>query len=182
MSPDIVSRPGLVVRRRKISERPTFDENRLSPVLYLPLFFPPIASSPVLVPTAHDPDAASLSLHKALHHFKAYSADCAARQYSEAFNWDQLVLPVHEERDWYSLLLYWYGIPDQDTGMNLATCIWQSRKHAIAANSQPFNIQAMRLAAQSYEVYTLERYVLRKVAGSTDVTVESFTGTLVGWR
>lgn len=65
--------------------------------------------------------------------------------------------------------------------MNLATCIWQSRKHAIAANSQPLHIKAMRLAADSYEVYNLERHVLRKVAGSTFVTVEPYTGGDVGW-
>ncbi|TFY78482.1 hypothetical protein EWM64_g5532, partial [Hericium alpestre] len=31
------------------------------------------------------------------------------------------------------LIMYWYGIPDAETGLNLATCIWQSRAHAIAA-------------------------------------------------
>lgn len=65
--------------------------------------------------------------------------------------------------------------------MNLATCIWQSRKHAIAANSRPHHITAMKLAAESYEVYNLERHVLRKVAGSTGVAVEPFTGGDVGW-
>jgi hypothetical protein len=168
--------------------------------------------------------------------------------YGEAFNWDQLVLPEHEEREWYcvvfrskrkagsdgdrssnplhrtnpslpfiqhcttrierptrkpfttegcviprvsssetgndemtQLLLYWYGIPNQSTGMNLATCIWQSRKHATAANSGPHHVRAMKLTAASYEVYDLERHVLRKVAGSTGVTVEPFTGGDVGW-
>ncbi|KAJ3799153.1 hypothetical protein GGU11DRAFT_528141 [Lentinula aff. detonsa] len=79
------------------------------------------------------------------------------------------------------LILYWYGIPDQQTGMNLATCIWQSRKHAIAANSRPHHIRAMMLAKDSYEVYDLERYVLRKVAGETGVTVQPFVGGDVGW-
>ncbi|KAH7101495.1 hypothetical protein BKA62DRAFT_618649 [Auriculariales sp. MPI-PUGE-AT-0066] len=79
------------------------------------------------------------------------------------------------------LILYWYGIPDPATGMNLATCIWQSRKHAIAANSRPSHIQAMRLAAGSYEVYTLERHVLRKVKGEKGVTVEPFVSGEVGW-
>ncbi|KAH7875346.1 uncharacterized protein C8R40DRAFT_1170440 [Lentinula edodes] len=96
------------------------------------------------------------------------------------------------------LILYWYGIPNQQTGMNLATCIWQSRKHAIAgaanfpillhdlmhtfaANSRPHHIRAMMLAKDSYEVYDLERYVLRKVAGVTGVTVQPFVAGEVGW-
>jgi hypothetical protein len=77
--------------------------------------------------------------------------------------------------------MYWYGIPDKQTGMNLATCIWQSRKHAIAANSRPHHIRAMRLAAESYEVYDLERHVLRKRKGETSVQIEPFTGGEVGW-
>lgn len=65
--------------------------------------------------------------------------------------------------------------------MNLASCIWQSRKHAIAANSRPHHMQAMKLAADSYEVYELERHVLRKSAGETGVTIHPFTGGDVGW-
>ncbi|RDB16959.1 hypothetical protein Hypma_002588 [Hypsizygus marmoreus] len=79
------------------------------------------------------------------------------------------------------LILYWYGIPDQTTGMNLATCIWQSRKHAVAANSGPHHIKAMRLAVVSYEVYSLERHVLRKEKGRTGVTIEPYNGGEVGW-
>jgi hypothetical protein len=65
--------------------------------------------------------------------------------------------------------------------MNLATCIWQSRKHAIAANSKPYHIQAMKLAKASFERYDLERHVLRKVKGETVVRVEEWTGGEVGW-
>lgn len=40
----------------------------------------------------------------------------------------------------------------------------------------------MRLAAVSYEVYRLERYVLRKNKGETGITVEPFNGVgEVGW-
>jgi hypothetical protein len=77
--------------------------------------------------------------------------------------------------------MYWYGIPNSQTGMNLATCVWQSRKHAIAANSRPYHIQAMKLAAASFEVYDLERHILRKAKGQKGVTVELFTGGDVGW-
>ncbi|KAG2043417.1 hypothetical protein BDR03DRAFT_941337 [Suillus americanus] len=79
------------------------------------------------------------------------------------------------------LIMYWYGVPDPETGMNLATCIWQSRKHAVAANSRPHHIRAMTLAAASYEIYTLERYKLRKLRGERGVTIEPFDGTEVGW-
>jgi hypothetical protein len=76
--------------------------------------------------------------------------------------------------------MYWYGVPDPETGMNLATCIWRSRKLAIAASSRPRHIEATRLT-DLYEAYELERYVLRKSAGQTGVTIEPFTGGDVGW-
>ncbi|EIW83026.1 hypothetical protein CONPUDRAFT_101544 [Coniophora puteana RWD-64-598 SS2] len=79
------------------------------------------------------------------------------------------------------LILYWYGVPHAETGMNLATCIWQSRKHARAANSRPHHIRAMRLAANSYEVYQLERYKLTKAKGTRHLAVEPFDGEEVGW-
>lgn len=77
--------------------------------------------------------------------------------------------------------MYWYGIPHPETGMNMATCIWQSRRHAIAANSRPHHIRAMKLAAESYEIYTLERYRLSKCKGDRKVAVESYTSGEVGW-
>lgn len=79
------------------------------------------------------------------------------------------------------LIMYWYGIPNPATGMNLATCIWQSRKHAIAANSRPHHVRAMKLAAASFEVYCLERHRLTKVKGQKGVQVEPFNGGDVGW-
>ncbi|SRR5260221_12261883 len=69
------------------------------------------------------------------------------------------------------LIMYWYGIPNPETGLNLATCVWQSRAHAIAATSRPSHIHAMRLAATSYEAYELERWTLRKTAGSRRLEV-----------
>lgn len=77
--------------------------------------------------------------------------------------------------------MYWYGIPDPHTGMNLATCIWQSRRHAITANSQPHHVKAMRLAAASFEIYELERHTLRKLKGDSGITIEPFLGGDVGW-
>ena len=76
--------------------------------------------------------------------------------------------------------MYWYGAPDNE-GNNLATCIWQSRRHAIAANSRPSHIIAARLAVESFETWNLERHVIRKVKGETGITVEPYTGGDVGW-
>jgi len=78
------------------------------------------------------------------------------------------------------LLLYWYGVPDVETGMNLATCIWQSRKHASAANTRPHHRKAVELAARSYEVYSLERHRLVKLRGESSVFVIPYLGGDVG--
>lgn len=77
--------------------------------------------------------------------------------------------------------MYWYGVPDPSTGLNLATCIWQSRAHAAAANARPHHIRAMRLAEGAYAEYTLERHVLRKRKGEVGVRIEVYEGGDVGW-
>jgi hypothetical protein len=74
------------------------------------------------------------------------------------------------------LIMYWYGIPNPETGLNLATCVWQSRAHAIAAHSRPHHIRAMRLAVSSYDTYELERWTLRKTAGSRRLEVLPYDG------
>ncbi|KAH9083427.1 hypothetical protein EDB83DRAFT_2502485 [Lactarius deliciosus] len=136
-----------------------------------------------------DINPASLSLHRALHNFYPLTDDYAATTYAEAFNWGELELPEEDEHDWYcvafrsirkpdsetlyeadrlaheeaikngGLIMYWYGSPDPETGLNLATCVWQSRADAVAANSRPHHIRAMRQAASG-------RWTLRKIAGS----------------
>lgn len=77
--------------------------------------------------------------------------------------------------------MYWFGKPHRETRMNMATCIWQSRKHAVAANSRPHHIRAMKLASKFYEVYGLERYCLQKHKGETGIVVKAYTGGEVGW-
>ena len=79
------------------------------------------------------------------------------------------------------LIMYWYGVPDPETGLNLATCIWQSRAHAIAANSRPKHAQAAKLAKSSFSVYQLERYVLRKVKGVKELEISEYVSGEVGW-
>ncbi|THH27843.1 hypothetical protein EUX98_g6335 [Antrodiella citrinella] len=152
-----------------------------------------------------DIDPVSLALHKALHHFQPVTPEYSATPYEDAFNWSELHLPEDSEREWYcvvfrskplyeadrkaheeavqngGLILYWYGIPHPKTGLNLATCIWQSRQHAIAANSRPHHVRAMRLAAASYERYELNRYRLSKVKGETTLRITPFDSGDVGW-
>lgn len=78
------------------------------------------------------------------------------------------------------LILYWYGVPDS-TGLNLATCIWQSRRHAIKAISGPKHLQAMKHAQDAYEVYDLERWVLKKEKGTKGFKLHKWQGGEVGW-
>ncbi|KAI0645538.1 hypothetical protein C8Q79DRAFT_1010482 [Trametes meyenii] len=209
---------------------PTFSRSQ-SPILYLPPLLSslppgvvhPASGAAFASPSAPPPlstesrlpsiDPASLALHRALHNFHPVTEDYANTSYAEAFNWEELKLPLEEEREWYcvvfrskrregsdggplyeadkkaheeavqngGLILYWYGTPHPKTSLNLATCIWQSRAHAAAANSRPHHIRAMRLAAASYERYELERYRLRKVKGETRLHVEPYDGGDVGW-
>ncbi|KZO95578.1 hypothetical protein CALVIDRAFT_537967 [Calocera viscosa TUFC12733] len=46
-------------------------------------------------------DPASLSLHHALHNFRPLDRQYSAKEYAEAFNWDEILLPIEEEREWY---------------------------------------------------------------------------------
>ncbi|KAG1869822.1 hypothetical protein C8R48DRAFT_653348 [Suillus tomentosus] len=221
---------GAIDTERDPHELPTFNSKSLTNPSSTVLYLPPLLSSlphdlrvllhtsleqqPMLSETRlPDIDPVSLSLHKALHHFRPVTPYYAELPYDEAFNWSELELPEDEEREWYcvafrskrlpgsdsgplydadklaheeavlsgGLIMYWYGVPDPETGMNLATCIWQSRKHAVAANSHPHHIRAMMLAASSYEVYTLERHKLRKLRGERGVTIHPFDGAEVVW-
>ena len=63
----------------------------------LSLSFPPVLTEARLP----DIDPASVSLHKALHHFKPSSPDYANIAYGQALNWSELRLPKDEEREWY---------------------------------------------------------------------------------
>lgn len=46
-------------------------------------------------------DPASLSLHRALHHFRPLTENYAETSYKGAFNWDGLRLDEELEREWY---------------------------------------------------------------------------------
>jgi hypothetical protein len=80
-------------------------DHQYSPILYLP---PLLSSLPNSKTSTHLPDIdpVSLSLHKALHHFKPVDEHYAARGYEEAFNWDEIGQMMvnadsEEEREWY---------------------------------------------------------------------------------
>ncbi|WVF71672.1 hypothetical protein IAT40_006480 [Kwoniella sp. CBS 6097] len=78
------------------------------------------------------------------------------------------------------LVMYWYGVPDH-TGLNLATCIWQSRRHAIKAISGPKHMKAMKETEGAYETYALERWVLSTSVGERGVELKKWSGGEVGW-
>ena len=108
---------------------PDFDSKAAptSPTLYLPPLLsslpkhishehPPNSKFPPLVTETRLPDIdpASLSLHKALHHFRPLTPNYASVPYSEAFNWSELVLPEDEEREWYCVVFRSKKKPDRD--------------------------------------------------------------------
>jgi len=78
------------------------------------------------------------------------------------------------------LVMYWYGVPDE-TGLNLATCIWQSRRHAVKAIGGPKHREAMKQAKDAYEVYELERWVLSKRRGQSGLALSRWQSGDVGW-
>ena len=99
---------------------PTFTSESLTKPSSTILYLPPLLSSlphdvsahpvsidrPPLVTETRLPDIdpVSLSLHKALHHFRPLSEDYAGLPYADAFNWPELDLPEDEEREWYAVV------------------------------------------------------------------------------
>ena len=75
--------------------------------------------------------------------------------------------------------MYWYGVPDEETGFNLAMHIWKSRAYAIAERLQ--HTIAKRLAPSSYETFKIGRYVLRKRLGTRNILIEPYFDGDVGW-
>ncbi|KAH8926347.1 hypothetical protein BT69DRAFT_1004510 [Atractiella rhizophila] len=71
------------------------------------------------------------------------------------------------------LLMYWYGLPNE-TGHNLATCIWQSEEQAKAARYGKEHAKAMYLTRDSYVRYDLERYLLVKEKGTRKLEVRDY--------
>jgi hypothetical protein len=118
---------------------PLFDSQSLCepqiPVLYLPPLLSALPEGlashlvlsgkpPVVTETRlPDIDPASLSLHKALHHFTPVNSDYANTPYPEAFNWKELVLPEEDEREWYCVVFRSKRRVGSDGGCSSFPCI-----------------------------------------------------------
>ncbi|BGP00101.1 hypothetical protein NBRC10513v2_004324 [Rhodotorula toruloides] len=96
---------------------------------------------------------------------------------------------AHEEAVARKILMYWLGAPfpsasEQDgapidddlVGVNLATCIWNSRQDAIVAMRGEKHREAAKLASTTYETYQLERYIIRKEKGELGISVRDWHG------
>ncbi|KAI6125782.1 hypothetical protein EV401DRAFT_2088064 [Pisolithus croceorrhizus] len=180
--------------------------NPTSATLYLPPLLCSLATvtgtGHPLVTRTHLPDIdpVSLSLHEALHYFRPLSSEYASLRHAGAFNcewyavafWSErkagsdsdalhgVERPAHEEAISNGGVHtdQQYSVPEPQTGLSLATCIWQSRRQGLVATSRPHHTRAMNLAAASYEVYNLERYRLFKA----NIQVEKFgVDVEVGW-
>jgi hypothetical protein len=115
---------------RDVHELPEFSPLKplTSPILYLPPLLsslpdgmdvprPSVENPPMTTDTRlPDIDPVSLSLHKALHHFRPLSSAYATTPYAEAFNWANLQLPEDEEREWYCVAFRSKRKPGSDSG------------------------------------------------------------------
>jgi len=110
---EVLSRSGSALVESIHHRPPTFDAEHSEPILYLPPLLSSLPATysltrfekvlrlpPVITETRlPDIDPASLSLHRALHHFRPWDAHYAEKAYSEAFNWSELELPIEEGDD-----------------------------------------------------------------------------------
>jgi hypothetical protein len=133
---------------------PTFDHKSLTapeaPVLYLPPLisslpesFPPLPvlpERPPLITETRLPhiDPASLSLHKALHRFGPLNANYSTVPYDEAFNWAELELPEHEEREWYCVVFRSKRKLGSDGGRSLIPLLFRASVISSGFSSQHY--------------------------------------------
>ncbi|KAM0789538.1 hypothetical protein ACM66B_000352 [Microbotryomycetes sp. NB124-2] len=59
-----------------------------------------------------DVDNASIALHRALHELRPLTSDYAHESYEEAFNWNELRMPLELEREWYIVAFRSTRAPD----------------------------------------------------------------------
>ena len=94
---------------------------------------------------------------------------------SESTNLYQADKLAHEEAVTSGgLLMYFYGSPDPDTGVNLATCVWSSRDDARIASRLPMHRLAVEHARKAYAWFELERYAVVKRQGEEGVVIEAW--------
>lgn len=79
--------------------------------------------------TTYQPDysAATLALHRALHHFRSVTDNHSETPFEEAFNWDELYLPVDAEREWFATVTYSKAADGSNDG-----ALYEVNKHAHA--------------------------------------------------
>ena len=63
----------------------------------------------------------------------------------------------------------------------MVTELIDSRRHAVKAISGPKHLLAMKHAENAYEVYDLERWILRKEKGVKGLTLQKWQSGDVGW-
>jgi hypothetical protein len=85
---------------------------------------------------------------------------------------DLELLRVHDEQahaealEAGGLLYYFRGVMN-DRRECLSFCLWESREQASRASGSPLHRAAMGAVAEMYESFSLERYDLVKVGGTT---------------
>ena len=91
---------------------------------------------------------------------------------------EHLTLEMHDygayieaQRRASGLLSYFRGTPNEH-GECLSFCVWSSREEAQRAATLPLHAQAMRMADELYQSYSLERYRMRKLPDSTRLEFE----------
>ena len=58
------------------------------------------------------------------------------------------------------LLKYWFGTPDNVHGQNLATCWWESKKHAQVGGGGNAHKLGMEAAKSWFKTWNVEEYIL----------------------
>lgn len=64
------------------------------------------------------------------------------------------------------LLKYWFGVPDGETGQNLATCWWRSAEDAKIGGTGNAHRESVSKTRQWYQLWHVEEYILELGAKS----------------
>ncbi|HEX6506092.1 MAG TPA: hypothetical protein VF221_00520 [Chloroflexota bacterium] len=78
---------------------------------------------------------------------------------------------IEAQRRASGLIFYFRGVPNERREC-LSFCIWSSREEAARAARLPLHTLAMRMIDETYESYSLERYILRKRPGQKRLEAE----------
>ncbi len=139
-----------------------------------------------------------VGLHEACHRLSPIHPDYATLPIQHAFNWtsclsgvpfDRLYLVVfrsvrraaadldllreHDDLAYADALeagglLYYFKGEINERRECLSFCLWESREQAWRASDRASHAAAMRITAQMYESYKLERYDVMRIAGENE--------------